>query len=94
MFDVNPNPEPARFAMPMDPGGDDDIADAIDSADAFRLTRQDALAELATLVTVLDGWVRMAQRHAIPAPEVRMLSAAFQSPRVDRARGLLGTAGA
>ena len=94
MFDVNPNPEPARFAMPMDPGGDDDIADAIDSADAFRLTRQDALAELATLVTVLDGWVQMAHRHAIPTPELKMLSAAFESPRVDRARGLLATAGA
>lgn len=94
MFDVNPNPEPARFAMPMDLGGDDDIAAAIDSADAFRLTRQDALAELATLMTVLDGWVRMAQHHAIPTREVQMLSAAFESPRVDRARGLLATAGA
>ena len=78
----------------MDPGGDDDIADAIDSADAFRLTRQDALAELATLVTVLDGWAHMAHRHAIPALEVRRLSTAFESPRVDRARGLLATAGA
>ncbi len=67
---------------------------APDSADAFRLTRQDALAELATLVTVIDGWVRMAHRHAIPPLELKMLSAAFESPRVYRARGLLGTASA
>jgi serine/threonine-protein kinase HipA len=87
-FDVNPNPEPAAFAMPLDPGGADDIAEAIEAADAFRLTRAQALDELATVLAAVSGWQRRATDLGIPTPEITLMRDAFESPRTAQARQL------
>lgn len=89
MFDVNPNPDVARFVMPIDPGGRDDVGDAIAVADAFRLTRAQALDELAMILAVLDGWATRATRLGLPQRDITLMAAAFESPRTERARRLV-----
>lgn len=88
-FDVNPNPEPARFAMPVDPGGSDDVAEAIEVADAFRLTRRQALEELDVVLGAVAGWRRRATELGIPAREIALMASAFESVRTAQARRIV-----
>ena len=89
VFDVNPNPNPNTFAMPIDPGGNDDMQDAIAAGDAFRLTHHEAVAELRNVLRAVDGWRRKASDLGIDSRDINRMSAAFESSRTEHARRIV-----
>lgn len=90
VFDVNPNPNnPHTFAMPIDPGGSDDLQDAIAAGDAFRLTHHEAVAELRNVLRAVDGWRRKASDLGIDSRDINRMSAAFESSRTEHARRIV-----
>ncbi|WP_448058444.1 type II toxin-antitoxin system HipA family toxin [Cellulomonas hominis] len=89
-FDLNPNPEPAQFAMPVGPGGGDDVQSALDIADAFSLTRSGALTVLREVLTGVDQWQATAVRHGIDTAQINLMARAFDSARTQEAREIAG----
>ncbi|MCG2802141.1 MAG: HipA domain-containing protein, partial [Cellulomonas sp.] len=87
-FDLNPNPNPARFATPVGPGGGDDIATALDVADSFSLNRPRALTILREVQAGVEQWRTVAARHCIGAAQIAVIAPAFESERTDQAREL------
>lgn len=85
-FDLNPNPEPARFAMPIGPGGGDDVQSALELADAFSLTRPAAFTVLREVLAGVDQWRSVAARHGIDAAQITLMAEAFESVRTQQAR--------
>lgn len=88
-FDMNPDPERAAPAMPIAPGGGD-LADALDVADAFRLSRTDALRELGDVLDAVTGWERCATELRVDPREVALMRSAFETDVTAQARQLLG----
>lgn len=88
-FDMNPDPERTTPVMPIVPGGGD-LVDAIEVADAFRLTRADSLSVLASVLDAVDGWERRAGELGIEAREVALMRSAFETELTEQARRLLG----
>lgn len=88
-FDMNPDPERAAPAMPVAPGGGD-LADALDVADVFRLSRTDALIELGEVLDAVADWERRAGELRIDPREVALMRDAFESDATAQARQLLG----
>jgi len=88
-FDINPNPDGRAFAMPLDPGGSDDIEDALTIADTFRLTRTEAIDELRRVLEAVEGWRRKAADIGADPREVTRMAAAFESGRTEQARRII-----
>lgn len=88
-FDLNPDPERGRAAVPLVPGGGD-LADVVEMADVFRLDRPAALRELGRAVQAVQQWQRHADQLGLDAREVSLMSAAFDTADFALARHLTG----
>lgn len=90
VFDVNPDPEPgARFAVSMTPDGDDSVAECIESAEYFGMTRSDATEALDRLVAAVSDWRPRAERLGLHADEIARMRAAFDSTALGEAKAIL-----
>ncbi|MBU4335676.1 MAG: type II toxin-antitoxin system HipA family toxin [Actinobacteria bacterium] len=87
-FDLNPNPDAARFATSVGPGGGDDMETALDVADGFSLTRPRALAIMGDVLAGVEQWRVVAARLGIEAAQIAVMAPAFESQRTGQARAL------
>lgn len=91
-FDMNPDPvSGARFATSVALGGNgfDSVTDHIEHAHLYRLTRDDAVQVLHECLDAAATWRQRAQRLDLPARDIAVMTAAFESTLVDEGRGIV-----
>lgn len=88
-FDINPGTRRQEHATALSPLGPDTITTLLESADAFSLSRTDALTALSVAVDAVRSWRKRARRALIPAPEHQALASAFESAHLDAARNVI-----
>lgn len=77
-FDLNPDPEhPNDLATSLDGSGADTIDTALQIADLFRLTADQANRELTRITTAVTEWRQVAVSHGLTATKIEEMAPAF-----------------
>jgi serine/threonine-protein kinase HipA len=78
-FDLNPDPAPGSpaFATSLDGTGDDTIETALQAADLFRLTADQADSELTRIASAVSQWRSIAAGHGVAATKIEEMAPAF-----------------
>ncbi len=89
-FDLNPDPErgPAFLSTPIADEGVDaaSLVSALDVAERFRLTREDAARVLGEVAGAVSRWEQIATAHGLSRSEMSHMAPAFSA--LSEARGL------
>lgn len=92
IFDVNPNPKQGVISSRAISADDDprhrDIRNLIRSADAYRLTEDQASSIVRSVATEVERWPALASKLGIPAEQQDAMAAAFDETQLAAAHAL------